>query len=223
MTAKAWGALLFVGGVWGASFLFVRVALDEVSPLQVVLFRTVAGAAVLSLLLRRAGLDVRLTRPVAAVLLTLGLVSTVVPFFLISWAETRIESGTAGILNAVMPIFTLLLAVAVFEDQRLSLRAAGGAALGVIGVVVLSGGAGGLTDSSLLGELAVIGAVVCYSVGNITVRFLVKSVPALFISASNVVVAAVLVVVIGAAFDHPAFDLSWKAWGALTALGVFGT
>jgi drug/metabolite transporter (DMT)-like permease len=223
VTSRTWAALFFVGGVWGASFLFVRVALDEVSPLQIVLFRTVAGAAVLSLLLRRGRLEVRLTRGRAAALAGLGLVSTVVPFFLISWAETRIDSGTAGILNAVMPIFTLLLAVAVFDDERMSLRAAGGALLGVAGVVVLSGGPSAVGDSSILGDLAVVGATACHAVGNVTVRVLVRTVPSLFISASNIIVAAVVVAVIAAAFDRPVFDLSWKAWGSLLTLGVFGT
>jgi drug/metabolite transporter (DMT)-like permease len=223
VTGRAWAALLFVGGVWGASFLFVRVALDEVSPLQVVLFRTIAGAAVLSPLLGRSGRRVSLTPLLGAVMVALALVSTVAPFFLISWAETRISSGTTAILNATMPIFTLVLAAAVTRDEQLSLRAITGGLLGIGGVAVLSGGAGGFKDSSLLGVIAVVGATACYSAGNVTVRALVRTLPATFVGAANIVISALIVAIISMAFDRPVFHLSWDVWGSLLALGVLGT
>jgi len=223
VTPRAWAALLAVGGIWGASFLFIRVALEEVSPGQVVLFRTCGGAVVLLALVRTTRPSFWLTPRLAAALALLAAVSTLAPLLLISWAETRIDSGTAAVLNAAMPIFTLLFAAALFEDERLSARAAAGALLGIGGVALLSGGTSGFGDSSLLGDMAVVLATACYAAGNVMVRSLVQALPGLVISAAQIAVAAAVMASFSAAASPPRFDLSWDVWGSLIALGLAGT
>jgi drug/metabolite transporter (DMT)-like permease len=224
VTPRAWGALLGVGLIWGASFLFIRVSLDEVTTLQTVAFRTAGGAAVLGAVVGSRRMPLNLDRGVSMRLVVLALVSTVTPFMLITWSETRIDSGTASILNALMPIFTRLLAVAVLNDERLSLRAAGGATLGLAGVALLSGGGpGGLDGRTLVGQGAVVLAVLCYAAGNIMVRSLVRSVAAIVISAGQIAISAVVTVVALVALETPRFDLSWDVWASLAAMAFLGT
>jgi drug/metabolite transporter (DMT)-like permease len=224
VTAKGWAALFFVGGIWGASFLFTDVAVDNISPLHTVLARTTLGAIFLWAILLARRQPLAMAPRFWAALAVLSLISTLIPLLLISWAQTRIESGTAAILQAMMPIFTLALAVAIFEDERLSARAVGGIALGVLGVALLSGaGPEGLATSSLAGQMAVVLATACYAAGNIVVRFLVRSVPALIISAVQIAMSAAVTVVASAILNPPSFDWSWQVWGSLLALGIFST
>jgi drug/metabolite transporter (DMT)-like permease len=224
VTPRAWGALLGVGLIWGASFLFIRVSLDEVSTLQTVAFRAAGGAAVLTLVVGMRRKPLNVNRRVGAQLFVLSLVSTVTPFMLITWSETRIDSGTASILNALMPIFTLLLAVAVLDDERLSVRAIGGAMLGLAGVALLSGGGPeGLDGRTLVGQGAVVLATLCYAAGNIMVRSLVRTVEGIVISAGQVAISAVVTVVALVVLERPRFDLSWDVWGSLAAMAFLGT
>lgn len=224
MTPKAWAALLGVGGIWGASFLFIRVSVEEVSPLQTVLFRTVGGACILAGVLTVRRQAVSFTPRLLLTLCLLSVISTVAPLLLISWAETRIDSGTAAILNALMPIFTLLIAAAVLAEERLAPRALAGVALGVAGVALLSGrGPGGLLGSSFVAELAVILATACFAVGNVMVRFLVRSLPGIVISAAQISISAALTLAASLAFDPPRLDLSWDVWGSLAALAFLST
>ncbi|HXH21514.1 MAG TPA: DMT family transporter [Dehalococcoidia bacterium] len=224
MTPRAWGALLGVGLIWGASFLFIRVSLDEVSTLQAVAFRAAGGAFVLGAVVALRPRKPRLTGAIAARLVGLSLVATVAPFLLITWSETRIESGTAAILNALMPIFTLLLAAGLFDDERLTTRALGGAFLGFAGVALLSGGrAGGLDGRALVGEGAVVLATLCYAGGNIMVRSLVRSVEGIVISAGQITISAAVTVVALLLLETPRFHLSWDVWGSLAAMAFLGT
>ncbi len=224
MTPKAWAALFAVGGIWGASFMFIDVAVDEVSPLQTVLFRTVGGAFVLWPVVALKGQPLGLNRRLAGVLLLLSLVGTLAPFLLITWAQTRIESSTAALLNATMPLFTLVLAAAVLRDERVTGRALAGVALGVGGVALLSGGSsGGFDGRSLAGEGAVILAMLCYAAGNVIVRFLVRSLDSIVVSASQIGISGAIAVALSLAFEPPRFDLSRDAWASLAALAFLGT
>jgi drug/metabolite transporter (DMT)-like permease len=224
VTPRAWAALFAVGGIWGASFLFIEVALEQVAPLQIVLFRTVGGASVLVLMIRVRHEPLRLTPWLALSLVALSLVSTLAPLLLITWAQTRIDSGTAAILNALMPIFTLLLAAVAVKDERFSARALGGAGLGVLGVALLSGGApGGFDGRTLAGEGAVILAVLGYAAGNIMVRSLVRSLSGVVISGLQIAISAAIALAASLLLDPPRFDLRWDVWGSLLCLAIFGT
>ena len=223
VTPKAWAILFMVGGIWGSSFLFTRVSLREVSPLQVVMFRTLLGGLVLAcvVLLSRQSLNLNLRR--VAALVALAFVTSITPLLLIAWAQTHISSGTAAVLNATMPIFTLLLAAAFLEDERFTGRAAAGVSLGVVGVVLISGG-GGFGESTVLSALAVVAASACFAAGNIMIRFLVRDVAGVVVSSCQIPdLGRPLLLAVSAAVDPPRLDLSWKTWGSMAALGVLGT
>src|SRR4051812_10514701 len=103
MTGRSAAGLCLVGCIWGASYLFIRVAVnDGVPAVEIVLVRCLAGAAVLNLILAGQRSSLRSVRISPAVLLAFCLMGTVAPFLLITWAEARIASGSAAFLNATM-------------------------------------------------------------------------------------------------------------------------
>ncbi|MGB8273704.1 MAG: DMT family transporter [Alphaproteobacteria bacterium] len=133
-------ALLFgLSAIWGASFLFIKVAVGTIPPLTVVAGRLVGAALVLYAIARLRGVrlpsDARAWIPFAAI----GLTGNVVPFFLIAWGETRIDSALAAILIGTMPIFTVLIAHGFTGDERLTKARIGSVLLGFAGLVVLVG------------------------------------------------------------------------------------
>jgi drug/metabolite transporter (DMT)-like permease len=151
------------GVVWGSSFLFMKVALEGVSPGQVVWARLVLGAATLGIfvLLRRERLPRR-----AAIwghMTVLAVTFCVLPFLLFSWAQQYVTSGLASIYNATTPIMTALMAWAVLRVERLRGVQVGGIALGIGGVMVIIAPWRGLDLSqSVIAQLAILGATACY-------------------------------------------------------------
>jgi drug/metabolite transporter (DMT)-like permease len=122
-----------------------------------------------------------------------------------------------------MPIFTLIFSAAVFADERLTGRALAGVALGIAGVVLLTGGASGFNDSDILGDLAVVVASACYASAAILVRLLVRSVEGIVVGAAQVALSAALLLPISLAFGPPDLDLSWDVWLSLLSLGAMST
>src|SRR5262245_32692398 len=116
MSGRARLVLLILACIWGASFLFIRVAVDAgVSALQIALIRCLSAAVVLDLLLltrRPMKLPPRSQLPAIA---AFSLLATAYPFVAIAWAETRIASGTAAVLNATMPLFTAAFAALILK------------------------------------------------------------------------------------------------------------
>lgn len=163
--AGGWITVQFVlsGLVWGASFLFMKVSLDGLSPAQVAWTRTLLGALTLGLIVlaRRE----RLTRSLAVWghLAVLGTTFCVVPFLLFSWAQQHVSSGVASIFNATTPIMTAIMAWLVFRVERLALLQVLGIAVGILGVVVIIAPWQGVSlDGSLVAELAILGATASY-------------------------------------------------------------
>lgn len=165
MSAPEWGLLLLLSLVWGGSFFFAAVALEDLSPLRVVFFR-VAGAAVLLWLVMCVRAQ-RIPRraDVWGALFVMGFLNNVVPFSLIVWAQTDISSGLASILNATTPIFTLLVANALTLDEKLTPARLCGVLLGFGGVAVLLGGPG--AQGAYLPMLAVLGAALSYGFASV--------------------------------------------------------
>jgi len=172
--AAEWGLLLTLVALWGSSFMLVRVSLDAFTPVAVTAGRLLIGAGVLLLVLlatRR-----RLPREARAwVFFTvMAVIGNALPFFLIAWGQASIPSGLTGILMAVMPLVVLVLAHFFVAGERLSARRLAGFALGFVGVVVLTGpeALAALVgrEASLLSQLAVLGAAVCYGCAVIVAR-----------------------------------------------------
>jgi drug/metabolite transporter (DMT)-like permease len=169
------GSLLYLGAVWGAAFLFLRVAAPEVGPVWAAEIRLVIGAAILILIAGRS--TWRLARGRLTTFLVVGALFSAVPFTLISFATLTLHAGFTSLLNAATPLFTAAIAVAVM-GQRISWRVASGLAVGVLAVIVLVGWSplepGMMT---ILAVAAGLGAPLSYAVAGNLVRARMADVP----------------------------------------------
>ena len=169
-TRRDWLSIFALGIIWGGTFMVVSFALQGYGPVTVATARVVLGAAALSalaVLLRRPlpGPEARLW----AHLLPIGVLSTALPFFLLSWGQQYVPSAFAGLSMASVPLFVLPLA-ALFAGESLGGRKAAGFALGFAGTLVLLGPdiMGG--EAAPLPRLACVGAALCYACASILTR-----------------------------------------------------
>ncbi|WP_020076601.1 DMT family transporter [Cryocola sp. 340MFSha3.1] len=221
-------ALQFVamGLVWGASFLFMKVALEGVSFGQVAWARLVFGAltlGVIALIMR-----VRLPRePIVWVHFAVVAVTyCVIPFLLFAWAEQYVSSSLASIYNAVTPITTAILVTAAFRVEKLNRDQVLGVLIGVVGVVVVVGPwAVDALAGSLWGQLACLGAVTCYgfSFGYIRKFISPRAVSATTSAFMNIGLAAVIMILLTPVVAWHPITFSWPVLLSLLALGALGT
>ena len=184
------GSLLFLGGVWGAAFLFLRIAAPEVGPVWAAEIRLLIGASLLVLIAGRRTLAAARGR--IATFLLVGTLFSAVPFTLIAIAEVTLPAGFTSLLNAATPLFTAAIAIAFF-GQRIGPRVAAGLAVGVVAVVVLVGFSPfemGIT--TLLAVAAGLGAPLSYAVAGNVVRARLAGVEPLVL-ATGMLVAGALV------------------------------
>ena len=225
MRARSLAVLLLLGSVWGASFLFIKVVVEETSPLALVEGRITFGAlAVIAIMAFRrhpGSLSPTLWARVAG----LAVLTNIVPFLLISWGEIHIESGTASVLNSTMPLFTALFAGLILADERLTWVRLSGLLVGFLGVVVLAGSdITNITDSSVLGQMAVVGASAFYAAGAVYARIFLRSEDPLNLTRLQLVIGALILAPALFAVDGvPNYNLSLGAWLSLIALGGLGT
>jgi drug/metabolite transporter (DMT)-like permease len=218
--------LLALAALWGASFLFIRVAVLEVPPLGVVEVRLALGAgaiAVYALLVGQRRALAALRRPSAALV---GLVSAALPYLCFAWGETRVASGIAAICNAAAPLFSALLALCLphrSESERLTPVRVAGLAVGLGGVVslVLIEGLGGHVD--LLGLTVLLCAPVLYAIGAFLARRVFAGESALVPAISANGLAALIVLPFALVAGRPEHSVSTHAMLSLIALGVGGT
>ncbi|MEA2435154.1 MAG: hypothetical protein QOG54_2611 [Actinomycetota bacterium] len=155
--------LVLLGAIWGSSYLFIKIALDGFTPIQVVAGRMVAGAVTLLILLYASKLTLPRTRRVWLLLLFMSAVANVIPFMLITWGEKYISSALASILNSTTPLFTALLAGIFIAAERLTLLRFAGVVLGMLGVTVIVGV--DATGGSMPAKLAMVLAAFFYGIG----------------------------------------------------------
>lgn len=207
--------------IWGASFMFIRVADRQFNPAALVLFRVGLGALVLvPVAVTRVGgrTVVRQARANWLPIVFVGLINTAIPFLCFSWAETRIDSSLAGILQAAAPMFTVLIAVGFLHERVSGIRWFGFLA-GFAGVALLVGSPG---QGEKLASLAVVLAALCYAIGStISSRALGATEP-LVIAAGSAVVATLVVAPFGAT-HLPTAVPGWKECASVATLGIIGT
>ena len=221
MDRRAWGLLLILGAIWGASYLFIKIGVRDLSPAMVAWLRVMLAALILvPLAMRRGGLpNLRGTLPV---LVLLGAVQVAGPFLLIAAGEEEISSSLAGILVTSAPLFTALLAIWVDHEERSTGLRGVGIAAGFGGVVLLLGVDLGGSGSELLGGAAVVLAGLGYSVGGFIAKRRLTDAPPLSIAAAVMVASSVLLAPVGLA-TLPASTPGIGPLAAVTALGVLGT
>ncbi|AGB72043.1 MULTISPECIES: DMT family transporter [Rhizobium] len=164
MSASDWGQLMLLGALWGGSFFFARVAVAEIPPLALVLYRVSIAALVLHVWLRVRNISFAPAIARSASFLGLALLNNVIPFSLIFSGQTEIGAGLASVLYATTPLWTVLVANLLTKDEKLSASKLAGVALGIGGAAIMIGpgllaNLGGPTWA----KLAVIGAAVSYA------------------------------------------------------------
>ena len=222
---RALVTLFVLGFVWGGSFLFIKVVVDETGPLELVAGRLFFGALAIWGYILVTRHRVIVTRKLLLQMSFMAVFSNMVPFALIAWGEEHIESGTASLLNATVPIFTAIVAAALLPDEHFTPGRVLGLLLGFLGVGVLTAdGALDVTDSSVLGQLAVVLAALCYGFGAVYARTLLRGHDPVNLAVLQTTLGTLYTIPIMLAVSGtPNYDLSPEAWASLVALGVFGT
>lgn len=210
---------------WGASFLFIKIGLEGLTPGQVVWGRLVFGAAALVVIsaVTRTPLpgDPRLWGH----LLVVALLLCVVPFSLFAWAEQHVSSGVASVLNATTPLMTVLVGMAALPQERLSRDRVAGLLLGFAGVLVVIGAWNLTAGGELLGQLACLGATASYGLAFVYLRRFVASrnLPALTVATVQVVLGGLVMLVATPFIADPTPILTGRVVAAVVLLGVLGT
>lgn len=167
---KAYLWLGILGLIWGSSFLFIKLGVNEMPPAFVAGGRLASGLLFLLFALRVQHLGLP-RRDLLGKLLVVAFFNNTVPWILIPWGEQHISSALASVLNATMPLFTVLVAHIATRDDRLTWLKLAGIVLGFAGVVALIGGdLRDITGNSALGDLAVLVASVSYGLGAVYAR-----------------------------------------------------
>jgi drug/metabolite transporter (DMT)-like permease len=221
VSRRSWILLLTLSALWGSSYLFIKLALeDDVGPAVIVSVRTALAALVLLPLAARSGALGGLRANVMPVLL-LAVVQMGGPLLLIAAGEQHISSSLTGILVATAPIFTFLLAFAQEGQERASGLSLGGVAIGIGGVALLLG-----LDSSgsaaLAGGLMVIAASFGYAIGGWVVKRQVRDVQPVAVVGATAAVAALLTAP-AALLSVPSHAPGFEAISSLLVLGVLCT
>ncbi|MEP1443850.1 MAG: DMT family transporter [Hyphomicrobiales bacterium] len=168
MSPLVWGMLILLSVLWGGSFFFQGVAVQELPTFTVVVARV--GLAALALWLILPMLKVHMPKTGAAwkAFFGMAVLNNVIPFTLIVWGQSHIASGLASIFNSMMPVFTIVIAHFLTADEKMTPRKVTGVILGIMGVVVLIGGDAldGL-GVNLFAQLAILGAGVSYGFAGI--------------------------------------------------------
>lgn len=204
--------------------MLIKLAVATIPPLTVAAARIVIGAVVIGLAAAAQGQRLGALRGAWLPVLAMGSLGTVLPFALIGWGETRIDSALAAILMSAVPFATVVLAHFFVHDEPLSLAKMIGIALGFAGVVVLIG-PDALTQVGgvALAQLAVLLATLCYAANGIVARRL-RTIPSESVAAGMLIAAAICGVPLSLVFDRPwTLAPSWPSIAALVALGVLGT
>jgi drug/metabolite transporter (DMT)-like permease len=217
--------LLLLAAIWGASFMFIKIAVDELAPTTTMALRLVFSAIpLLAIVVWKRGLQPATTemRSIIVPGMILGVTSTAVPFTLIAWGETRIDSGVAAIGNASMPIFVALLAIRFRKSERPTGIRAFGVVLGLLGVGVLTGVNPEGGWAGVAGTLAVILASISYAGSTIYTQGLLDDVHNDVLAATSVTWGAIFLTPIGAV-QAPMDVPSWGVIASILALALGGT
>lgn len=222
MNRRAWLLMSLLAALWGASYLFIKVGLEDgLDPVFIVFARLALGALVLVPLAMRAGVLVRVGA-IGAPIVFVAVVQVVLPFLLITFGEQHISSALTGILVSAAPIFTALIAVRFDDDERPHGIATAGVVMGIAGVVLLFGVDLSGDAQALAGGLMVLLASVGYAVGSLYLKHRLRGVAPVGIAASTLLVGTVLLLPF-ALLALPAQMPEAQTVGALLALGAGGT
>lgn len=225
MSPIAWLLMIALSTLWGGSFLFNRIAVAAIPPLDLVAARLVLAALALLLIARVQGVALPRDRTSWRDYLVQGVINNVLPFCLIVWGQKTIGAGLASILNATTPIFGVVIAHFLTADDKASRNRVVGVALAFLGVVVLIGvDALRNVGDHLLAELAILGATLSYGFAAVWSRRF-RGRPPIATATGQIVSSAVVLTPLALVISPP-WALPMPSLGviaAVVALAVFST
>lgn len=217
--------LLVLAAVWGGSFFFGEVALREVPPLTITLHRVIWAVPILALIVLFKGISVPRSLRVWGAYLVMGALNNAIPFSLIFWGQTQIESGLASILNGTTAMFAAVVAGLLLPDEPLTAKKIIGAALGIAGVAFIMGPSA-LTEfnPSNLAQLAILGATLSYAFAGVWGKTTLSGQPPLMNALGMLIGSTLLMIPIVLVFDGPPnLALSVSVWAALLGMAALST
>ena len=224
MTRRYVSMLLLLGAVWGASYLFIKVAVRDLQPAAMIELRLLLAAPILVgflIVLRGRRVAARELCGAWREALVLGTLNAAIPFTLIAWGEQHVDSGVAAIGNASVPIFVALLAIPFAPSERSTGTRLVGVLVGLLGVAILVGIHPGGGWWAVAGTLAVIVSSIAYGGANIYAHRRM-SVGGPVLAAASMVGATILLLPL-ALTELPDHAPGWKALACVAALGIAGT
>lgn len=220
-----WAMLGFLSLAWGMAFSFIAVGLKAFPPLTLVCIRLAVGALTLYTIMRYY----RYTLPTQSRwwgrFTILAIAGNLIPFSLVAWGQTQISSGQAGLLMALMPISTMVLAHFFTQEDTLTARRISGVILGLLGVAVLIGpnlrsGSGG---GSLVAQLAMLGATLAYATNAVYTKNL-PSINTLVVATGSLIMGTIILLPVSLYVEQPwQLQLSIAPILSVIALGVIST
>jgi drug/metabolite transporter (DMT)-like permease len=219
-----WVLFFALGFIWGSSYLFIKLAVDDFGTFTLVAARLVIGASLLWTVVLVARQPLPRERRIYGHLVVMALVNITIPFLLITWAERSVDSSLAAILTSPVPLFAIVLSALFLPDEPIRVNGLIGLAVGFVGVVIIT--SPGLTEAggSPIGELALLGAAFSYAAGAVysrrNVRGLAPMIPAVF----QVSFAALITGTIAILTEQPWTDSpDLQAIGSILWLGLAGS
>lgn len=204
--------------------MWIKIAVQEVGPITLVAFRVLFGLlfGVVVILFQRVHLP--RTFKDWSPLLLLGVTNVAIPFFLISWGEQSIDSAVAAILDATVPLFTILIAHFLLHDDKMTVQKVTGLLIGFAGVVILMSKDIGASFGSILGQLAVVLACIFYAGSSVFARRTTEDTPGILRSAGPLLSATAIMWPATFFLESPLkVPHQGVTWIALLFLGVFGS
>jgi drug/metabolite transporter (DMT)-like permease len=222
--ARDWSLLGLLSVLWGGSFFFNGVVLRELPPLTVVFLRVTLAALMLLPLLRLYKVRFPDSLSGWAPFIAIGLLNNVLPFSLVVMGQTYIPSGLASILNATTPLFTVVV-MAVAGEEKLHVRRIAGVVAGLIGVIILQGGAFGWESGQGLGILLCLAAAFSYGLSALLARRFLSNSPPLGTATFQLLASAAMMTVVAGLVERP-----WQlpvpgavTWSAVIGLAALST
>jgi len=220
-----WSMLGFLSMAWGFAFYLIAVGLESFSPLTVVNIRLIIGATTLYVIMCWQGYSLPPPGHWWVRFAVLAVTGNLIPFTLISWGETRISSAQTGLLMALMPISTMVLAHFFVHDDTLTPRRLAGVVIGFMGVVVLVGGdaLAGMGGGTLIAQIAVLIATVAYAVNAVYTKR-IPAINTLVVATGSLIIGALMLLPFTLYIDQPVLpDASMSSLVATGLLGVVST
>jgi drug/metabolite transporter (DMT)-like permease len=227
MSGNEWLALVVLSVFWAGSFFFVGVQVKALPPFTIVSLRVGLAAIILNVLVK--ALDKRMPAELSAwrAFFGMGMLNNAIPFCLVVWGQSHIASGLAAILNATTPIWTVIVAHFLTDDEKMTPNRLLGIAIGCVGVVVLIGpdSLQGL-GTNVLAQLAVLLAAVSYAFAGVYGRRFRRMGIEPIITATGQVTASTILLLPLAVFTDTPWTLAvppWPVWGAAVGAAVLST